>query len=274
VPTWKLTVEYEGTRYHGWQEQKNARTVAGVIRQSAEEILGKPLGIGGSGRTDGGVHALAQVAHLRAKGSVQPLELLRRLNSGLPADINVIKVEPAAETFDARRDATSRFYLYQISQRRTAFAKPFVWWVKSGLDLEVMRSAAEGLIGQHDFAAFCDKRADDRSTTVTVERVEMCVAGDLILFRIGASHFLWRMVRRIVGMLVEVGSGSVSPRDFASLLSPAGPTARAKGEVRIVNKAYVAAHTAPSSGLFLERVMYSKKEAIGPLVPAFPVSST
>lgn len=274
MPAWKLTIEYEGTRFHGWQEQKNARTIAGLIRQASEEILGRPLRLVGSGRTDAGVHALAQVAHLRSKTSIGSTELLRRLNSGLPADINILKVESASESFDARRDAILRYYLYQISVRRTAFAKPFVWWVKRDLDLEIMREASALLIGQHDFGAFCDKRADERSTVVSVEQVTIGVAGDLILLRIGAPHFLWRMVRRLVGMLVEVGSGAVSMEDFASLLSTGDRTPRTgKGEARTLSKTYVAAHTAPSSGLFLERVIYSKKEAIGPLLPAFPVTT-
>jgi tRNA pseudouridine38-40 synthase len=275
VPTWKITIEYEGTRYHGWQDQKNARTVGGIILQSAEAALGKPVEFGGAGRTDAGVHALAQVAHLRARRLLPPVELLRRLNSELPADINVLKVEPAPAQFHARRDALVRSYLYQIATRRTAFAKPFVWWVKSDPDPMLMSEAAKRLTGKHDFGAFCDKRAEDKSTVVSVDSAELALSGDLILFRICASHFLWRMVRRIVGMLVEVGAGSVSLADFDSLINPAS---RRRTMTGLPNRpsdkpdpAYVAAHTAPSSGLFLERIIYSKGEILGPVEPAFPV---
>lgn len=259
MPTWKLTIEYQGTRYHGWQEQKNARTVAGLIRQAAEDFFGSGVELGGAGRTDSGVHALAQVAHLRAGRRLAACEILRGLNNRLPADINILKVEEARPGFDARRDALSRYYLYQISTRRTAFAKNFVWWVKEELDLEPMRQAARSLVGRGDFAQFCERRGDERSTIVEVERAELGTEGDLILFRIGASHFLWKMVRRIVGMLVQVGLGKVSVDEFRSLLL--GP----------VPHIHVAAYTAPSSGLFLEKVIYDEGDSIGELRAAFPV---
>ena len=130
--TWKLTLEYDGTRYSGWQEQTNARTIAGNVRQSAEDFLQSEVELHGSGRTDAGVHALAQVAHLRArlKSAPQPHELRRALNEGLPADIAVLRVEPSDNKFHARHDAVQRSYLYQISTRKRAFEKKFVWWVK------------------------------------------------------------------------------------------------------------------------------------------------
>lgn len=259
MPTWKLTIEYQGTRYHGWQEQKNARTVAGLIRQAAEDFFGSRVELGGAGRTDSGVHALAQVAHLRAERHLAACQILRGLNNRLPADINILKVEEAQPRFDARRDALSRYYLYQISMRRTAFAKNFVWWVKDELDLEPMREAARLLVRRGDFAQFCQMRGDERSTIVEVECAQIGADGDLILFRIGASHFLWKMVRRIVGMLVQVGLGRVSVEEFRGLLS--GP----------VPHIHVAAHTAPPSGLFLEKVIYDEGERVGQLRAAFPV---
>src|SRR5881394_1325746 len=122
MKTWKLTLEYDGTRHHGWQEQQNARTIQGELRRAAEDYLGLPVEAGGAGRTDAGVHALAQVAHLRIRpraGSKQsvprPDDLLYHLNERLPADINLLKVEEARATFHARHDAISRAYLYQIS---------------------------------------------------------------------------------------------------------------------------------------------------------------
>jgi tRNA pseudouridine38-40 synthase len=264
MATWKLTVEYDGTRYYGWQEQRNARTVAGELRAAAEAFFSKPVEIAGAGRTDAGVHALGQVARLRTDWRQKRVELLHELNDRLPPDINVLKVEEVRAGFDPRREAVARYYLYQISLRRTAFAKRFVWWVRDNLDQAAMREAARPLPGRHDFARFCDKRAGEGSTIVVVNDVQVRTDGDLLLFRIGASHYLWKMVRRVVGALVEVGRGSISAAEFASLIeSTPGVSSSSRFEV--------AAHTAPPSGLFLERVVYAKNEKPGALAPAFPV---
>ncbi|HEX8091176.1 MAG TPA: tRNA pseudouridine(38-40) synthase TruA [Blastocatellia bacterium] len=264
MPNWKLVIEYEGTRYSGWQEQKNARTVAGEVRGAAERFFSMPVEVMGAGRTDAGVHALAQVASLRADRRVKPLELLRALNDGLPPDINVLRVDEAQPRFDPRRDAVMRYYMYQISLRRSAFAKRYVWWVKDRLDVSLMRDACGMLVGRHDFERFRDQRGDEGSSIVVVGHAEMVTDGELLLFRIGASHFLWKMVRRIVGALVDVGRASVSVRDFESLVKRGSSKERA-GDYQI------AAHTAPPSGLFLERVLYNKSEKVPPLSAAFPV---
>ncbi|MFY9608169.1 MAG: tRNA pseudouridine(38-40) synthase TruA [Blastocatellia bacterium] len=267
MAVWKLTVEYDGTRYYGWQEQKASRTVAGELRGAAEKFFNERVDLAGAGRTDAGVHALAQVVRLKASRSARPVELLYALNDKLPADISVLTLEEASAGFDPRRDAISRYYVYQISTRRTAFAKKFVWWVRDPLDVEAMSTAAGLLTGRHDFATFCDLQVDQRSTVVVVKGVEIAQAGDLILFRISASHFLWKMVRRIVGALVEVGRGRLAVDDFASLL---GPVSKRSAFVRSFD---VAAFTAPPSGLFLERVVYRDDERPGQLAPPFPVSS-
>jgi tRNA pseudouridine38-40 synthase len=262
LPTWKLTLEYDGTRYHGWQEQKNARTVAGELRSAAESLLSSKVDLIGAGRTDAGVHALAQVARLRTERRterVRPPEILLGLNDQLPPDINVLAVEETSWNFDPRRDAVARYYLYQISTRRTAFGKRFVWWVKEPLNIDLMQQAAKSLIGRHDFKAFCEKVAEETSTIVVVNRADLITSGDLILFRIGASHFLWKMVRRVVGLLVETGRDRLDARQFATLLNTAE---------RRTSTIDVAARTAPSSGLFLERVVYRPGEAPGPLNPA------
>ncbi|HYK43259.1 MAG TPA: tRNA pseudouridine(38-40) synthase TruA [Thermoanaerobaculia bacterium] len=245
MPTWKLVVEYDGTRYHGWQSQKNAdRTVQGVLIRAARELLGEDAAVGGAGRTDSGVHALAQVAHLRARKASTPREIEFGLNDRLPFDVNVLSVEPAPPDFHARHDAVSRTYLYRISRRRTAFDKRLVWWVKDRLDARAMSAAAELLVGRHDFAAFCENPEGRESTVVVVTRSEFETGDEELRYRITASHFLWKMVRRIVGTLVEVGRGELSPDSFAGLLRERGPGATAKW-------------TAPPSGLFLEAVEYA-----------------
>lgn len=260
MPTYRLTVEYEGTRYRGWQEQKNARTVAGEVRQAFEAAAGEKVELAGSGRTDAGVHALAQVAHLKTAGKLRREEVLRAINEALPADIHVLTLEPAGERFHARHTATARAYLYQISRRRTALAKRFVWWVRRPLDVGAMRAGAQLLAGRHDFARFCEKPLEQTSTIVVVERCEVEVAGELILVRVVASHFLWKMVRRVVGALVEVGGGSLTLAALEALLDPSKPAQFQPAET-----------TAPPSGLFLERVLYPGDAPLGPMRPATPI---
>jgi tRNA pseudouridine38-40 synthase len=243
VPTWKLTLEYEGTRYRGWQTQKNAdKTVQGAVTHAANELFGEETAIGGSGRTDAGVHALAQVAHLKAKKSLVPRAILEGLNDRLPFDVNVLSVEPAAPKFHARHDAKSRTYLYRFSRRRTAFDKRLVWWIKDRLDARAMAHAARSFEGRHDFASFCENPEGQDSTIVVVEKSEIIDAVEELHFRITASHFLWKMVRRLAGTLVEVGRGNLDAAAVSRLLS--------------ARSAEPAKWTAPPSGLFLEKVRY------------------
>jgi tRNA pseudouridine38-40 synthase len=263
VPTYRLTVEYEGTRYRGWQEQQNARSVAGELRRAIGEAAGEVRDLGGSGRTDAGVHALAQVAHLRLARAVEPEPFRRAVNDRLPPDIHLLVVAPAAASFHARHDALSRSYLYQVSRRRTALAKRFVWWVKEPLDAGRMAEAATVLAGRHDFRLFCERPGEQPSTLVVVESAEVAAEGALVLVRLTASHFLWKMVRRVVGALVRAGSGRLSPQDFAALV--AGRAPRGAG--------LPAEWTAPPSGLFLERVRYAGDPPLPPLAPAVPVAA-
>ncbi len=243
MPTWKLTLEYDGTRYRGWQSQKNTeRTVAGALLRAARELLGEDASLGGAGRTDAGVHALAQVAHLKAKKAMPPLAIEHGLNDRLPFDVNVLEVQAAPLGFHARHDAKSRTYLYRISRRRTAFDKRYVWWVKDRLNFTAMAGAAKHFAGRHDFASFCENAAGQTSTVVVVEKSEMLDWGHEIHFRVEASHFLWKMVRRLAGTLVEVGRGNLGLAAVEKLLAERS-TAPAKW-------------TAPPSGLFLEKVRY------------------
>jgi tRNA pseudouridine38-40 synthase len=263
MPTYRLTIEYEGTRYHGWQEQKNARSVAGELRRAIDEAGGTVKEIGGSGRTDAGVHALAQVAHLRMAETVDPKSFRREVNDLLPADVHVLSLAPAPAKFHARHDAVLRSYLYQISRRRTALAKRFVWWIKRPLDEKRMAEAAALLAGRHDFRLFCERPAEQPSTIVVVEGAEVASAGGLVLVRVMASHFLWKMVRRVVGTLVRVGAGELDLAGFRTLLA-AKPLRSGRG--------LPAEWTAPPSGLFLERVLYQGDPPLGPVAPAVPVS--
>jgi len=251
LTVFKLLLEYDGSRYSGWQEQKNARTVMGELRKAAAAVFNGTVELHGAGRTDAGVHALGQVAHLKVLQQVRdaPATLLRRLNDLLPADIVVLNLEPATRTFHARHDAVSRSYIYQISTRKQAFTKKSVWWVKEPLNVKAMSRAAAMLVGRHNFVCFRaeDAARPDESTIVVVESAQIEAADDIIQFRIEASHFLWRMVRRIVGCLVKVGKGDLSEEAFRRLVD-GHPNPSAD----------VAAWTAPASGLFLESVRYGE----------------
>lgn len=256
----KLTLEYAGTRYSGWQIQKNARTVAGEIDRAVREATGVgDFELYGAGRTDAGVHALAQVAHLDIRTNLAPASLRQRVNDELPADINILRVEPAPHRFHARHMAVSRTYLYQVATRRTAFGKPFVWWVREPLDVEAIRRAAVRFEGMRDFASFTDDDPDEKSTKVAVTRVRVDQAGDLLLLRVEGSHFLWKMVRRMVGVLVAIGRGELTARELDQFMSkPSDAPARL---------------TAPASGLFLERVTYPGDPAIADAAPLLRLPS-
>ncbi len=262
--TYRLVVEYDGTRYRGWQEQKNARTVAGALRRAIEATTGPIVELGGAGRTDAGVHALAQVAHLRVEEPVDAAGLRAAVNRALPADIHVLELAQAPLRFHARHAATSRAYLYQIARRRSALHTRFVGHVERRLDLDALRRAIVLLPGKHDFALFCDRPKHEKSTIVAVERAEFAESGALVLVRVEATHFLWRMVRRIVGALVRVGAGELSCAEFETLLA-ARPLPAERGAV--------AEWTVPASGLFLERVLYPGDPPLAALAPAVPVSA-
>jgi tRNA pseudouridine38-40 synthase len=253
----KVYLEYDGTRYSGWQKQKNAKTVQGILLKIAEDIFKDSRSdIQGCGRTDSGVHALNYVAHLDVKTMLAPEIIKLKLNDKLPFDINILEVEKTNSKFHARHDAISRSYIYQVSRRRTAFGKPYVWWIKDKLNFRSMESASKVLIGMHDFASFADNDADEKSTKVMIDSVELKELGDLLLIRIKGSHFLWKMVRRIVGVLAEIGRGSMTEKDLLLFLN---------------NKnSEPAKYTAPPSGLFLEQVLYKgdklDKELNPPLI--------
>ncbi|MEO8070131.1 MAG: tRNA pseudouridine(38-40) synthase TruA [Acidobacteriota bacterium] len=254
MPRYKLTLEYAGTRYSGWQIQNNARTVQGELHRALRAAIGSDrFETYGSGRTDAGVHALAQVAHVDLVAALPPASLLTRVNDELPADINVLQIDRVAPRFHARHSAVGRSYLYQIARRRTAFAKPFVWWVREDLDIDRMRAAARALAGFGDYRSFTDDDPDEKSTKVLIDRIEIAESGALLLVRVLGSHFLWKMVRRLTGVIVEAGRGRLDVREVTRLLMDDSPRP--------------AQLTAPAAGLFLERVFYDPPPADWPLLP-------
>ncbi len=252
MPRFKLVIEYAGGRYSGWQIQKNARTVQGEIDRAVREVTGRrEFELYGAGRTDAGVHALAQVAHLELYTDLPPETLRARTNDALPHDIYLRTIDRVPHRFHARHDAVSRSYLYQIARRKSAFFKPYVWWVKERLDVDQMRVAAAAFVGMKDFASFTADEPDEKSTRVLVDRLEIADDGALLLVRIQGSHFLWRMVRRLVGVLAAVGRGELTAGDAAGFLDERSNAP--------------AVLTAPGAGLFLEGVYYRNDDGPGPL---------
>ena len=261
MPRFKLLIEYAGTRYSGWQIQKNARTVQGEIDRAVGEVTGeRAFELYGSGRTDAGVHALGQVAHLDVRTSLPPQTLASRINDLLPADIHVLGATKVPHRFHARHDALSRTYVYQIARRRTAFAKPFVWWVKDDLRVGPMREAARAFTGRQDFRGFTDDDPEDKSTLVEVATVELVEDADALL-----------LVGRGVAFPVEDGP----PDDGRARRSRAWrPRAARRGAAAGLPIGLPAQLTAPASGLFLARVVYPGDPPSAVPLPPGPAPAT
>ena len=257
MPTYRLTIEYDGTKFAGWQAQASGRTVQGTLLDALRSATGeREIDLQGAGRTDAGVHALGQVASLRTRARHDPDALLRRLDQDLPADLAVVRLEAALSRFHARHDALARCYRYQISGRRSAFGKRTTWWIAEPLDLEAMAAAARHFEGRHDFRRFAKRGGEKESTLVEVELCRLATVEEFVLVRLVASHFLWNQVRRMVGALVMVGRGQAAAGDVPRWLS--GETAPPL-------------LAAPASGLFMEAVRYPGEEwRLPPLVPVGP----
>jgi len=265
---YRLLVEYDGSRYQGWQKQgagqtaQGVRTVAGTLERVLKEAGLDLVTLGGSGRTDAGVHALGQVAHLHLGGRApRAWDLQKILDEGLPGDVAVRAITTCAPNFHARHEAIARTYLYQIALRRNAFAKPYAWWVKGALDLERLAEAWAAFQGNQDMSAFADldKGDDPRSQILGQDFVR---DGDLILLRVTAGHFLHRQVRRMVGASVLCAQGKEKVRRIVQDLE--APTAEAN--------LFWAASAAPSAGLFLEKVHYPGDERPEPVRPVVRVA--
>jgi tRNA pseudouridine38-40 synthase len=261
MPRFKLTLEYEGTKYAGWQMQKGGKSVQGEILDAARDLFSQDkIEIYGAGRTDSGVHALAQVAHLEVETELIPLRIKYGINDRLPSDISILSVEETDPGFHARHDAVARSYIYQVSRRRTAFGKKFVWWIKDNLDLALMNEVASKFPGLKDYRSFTDEAQESGSTKVEIKHAKVYESGDILIFHIIASHFLWKQVRRMTGVLVEAGRGKLSPEDVLSFFK--------------THSDIPAKLTAPPSGLFLERVYYKNDEIIYSANPVISIRSS
>ena len=249
MPRFKLTIEYDGTRYSGWQMQKGGKSIQGEIIDACRELFGsETIDLYGAGRTDSGVHATGQVAHFDVQTDLPLLRIRYGINDRLPPDICILNVENADPKFHARHDAVARSYIYQISRRRTSFGKKYVWWIKDQLDVNKMNETAKHFVGLKNFKSFTDDNQEQISTKVEIKHAAVCEFGDLLVLHIIGSHFLWKQVRRMTGVVVEAGRGNLKPAEVVSFFR---------------NKSDIPAKlTAPPSGLFLERVYYKESDIV------------
>ena len=249
----RLTLEYDGGGFQGWQLQPSERTVQGVLEAALHEVAKAEVRVIAAGRTDAGVHARGQVAHVDVPSELGPLELRRALNAVLPADLAVLELRDAAPDFHARHDARSKTYRYRILNRAVPSPerRAFSWHIRSRLDLDPLRKAAEILCGDHDFAAFRGAHGgapEGESTERSLDRLEVERQGDEVRIEAEGRSFLRYMVRNIAGTLVDVGLGRSSPEDVAAILA-------SRDRAR-------AAPTAPPQGLCLVRVSYPAEAGI------------
>jgi tRNA pseudouridine38-40 synthase len=243
----RLILEYDGTDFHGWQIQNDARTVEGVLEETLTKVTQETPRVIGAGRTDAGVHARAQVAHVDLESRMRPLELRSALNTVLPPDLAIPQLVETRPDFHARHDATGKRYVYRVLNTpvRSALRARHTWHRRSRLDLDAMRTAATPLLGEHDFAAFrgAPGGAPPTETTVrTLERLDVTRHADEVHFTVEGRSFLRYMVRNLVGTLIQVGHGRRPPDEPAAILLAGDRTA--------------AGPTAPAHGLVLEAVHY------------------
>ena len=237
----KLTIEYDGTNYEGWQVQRHRRgerpTIQQALEQAIPRVVQHAVQVIGSGRTDSGVHALGQVASFFTESAIPARNLMHAINSYLQRDIAVVAAEDAPADFHARYSAKSKTYRYTILNRdaRSPLLRDRAWHLRTRLEVDRMLAAAAWLVGEHDFHAFQSKGAENEGSTVrTITRLDVLRRGDLIEISVSANGFLYNMVRAIAGTLVQAGMGKLQPEDVRRILdskdrSQAGPTAPAKG---------------------------------------------
>ena len=244
----RILLQYDGSRYDGWQKQGNTeKTIQGKLEQILERLCGCPVEVHGSGRTDAGVHALGQVAnfHLPAACPLQEPEAIREyLNRYLPEDINILSAQRVPERFHSRLNAVSKTYLYRIetSPKKDVFQRKYIYGLGKHLDLPLMKEAAQILLGTHDFASFCSLKRSKKSTVRTISSIDLRMDGTILEISFTGNGFLYNMVRILTGTLLEVG---LKERTINSVRAALEEKDRG-----------LTGFTAPAEGLFLKEVRY------------------
>lgn len=247
IKNYKIVLEYDGSRYDGWQKQGNTdQTIQGKIEAVLERMAGKPVEVFGSGRTDAGVHALAQVANFHIEVSMTKEEIKEYLNQYLPEDIRIKNIDSVNERFHSRFHASEKTYLYKIdtSDKKEVFERKYVYGIKKALDLKAMKQATEYFLGEHDFKSFCSNRKMKKSTVRIISKIDFEEQGSHLFIRYTGNGFLYNMVRIMTGTLIEIGMGQRKPEEVKMILE-----AKDRGQ---------AGFTAPPDGLFLEKVCYKE----------------
>lgn len=237
MKNYRLKIQYDGTRYRGWQRQRNsADTIQGRIEAVLGRLTGTPVEICGAGRTDAGVHARCQVANVRLKKEWEPAELRHLMNEYLPEDIQILDISEAGERFHSRLNVVGKVYEYHLicCGECNVFARKYSWQMERELDVERMRRGAALLLGKHDFRGFCTRPSAKKSTVRRIDSVTIREEGPDIYLRFEGNGFLYHMVRILTGTLVEIGAGTRPPEDIRKVLetgdrSFAGVLAPAKG---------------------------------------------
>lgn len=251
----KLTLQYDGSGYNGWQAQPSGRTIQGVLQEAVYRLTGEKPNIAGAGRTDAGVHALEQVAVFDSSSHLGSKVIKKALNALLPPDVRIVAAEDAEFSFHPRYSACRKRYTYLIANMEDSplFSNKYMWWIKNPLDIEGMKAASAHLCGTHDFSSFRGSGCGAKSPVRNVHLVDMellsemrflfaVFPGNFIKLSIEANGFLRHMVRNIVGTLVETGRSSITPDKVMEILQ--------------ARDRRLAGPTAPAKGLFLERVVY------------------
>lgn len=240
----KLTIEYDGTNYHGWQVQPNAKTVQQVIKEAIEKLTKEEINLIGSSRTDEGVHAKGQVANFLTTSTIAPEKFSYAINSFLPNDIVIVKSELVDETFHSRYNTKGKKYRYVIYNRemKSALLKDRAYHVKKEIDVDIMRKAAKFLVGKHDFSSFKSSGGSAKTSIRTIYDIVIEKNEDIITIEVSGDGFLYNMVRIIVGTLVEFGVQNINPEKMLEILNSKDRKKAGK--------------TAPSQGLYLMCVYY------------------
>jgi len=238
----KLTIEYDGTDFAGWQFQPGQRTVQGLLEDKLSSMLEEKISVLGSGRTDAGVHAAGQVANFKTSRDIPLRAFEDGLNSLLPHDVGIIKAEEAAENFHARFDAKSRRYRYQIVFRRSPLKERYAWRMTYKADPAVLQALAAQILGQHDFTSFTSAQAEVSNFICQVEQAEWRFDDNRWTFEVKANRFLHNMVRILVGTMIDMSRGQMNHNDFGKILTAKDRT--------------LAGKTSPACGLCLMEVLY------------------